>query len=131
MRILWIVFGSGLLLVAALWIRAMVDMPGRSHSGPLPHLSGVEKEVRRRLEGHVNALAGERNMWHYEALTEAASYIEDTFEALDLHVTPQAYPGRRERGAQPRGGDQRRLAAGGDRSDRSPLRLRGRMPGSQ
>jgi len=91
MKILWIVFGSGLLLVAALWIRAMVDMPGRSHSGPLPHLSGVEKEVRRRLEGHVNALAGERNMWHYEALTEAASYIEDTFEALDLHVTSQAY----------------------------------------
>lgn len=91
MRVLWILFGSGLLLAAALWVRAMVDMPGRSHSGPLPALSGAEKEVRRFLERHVNALAFERNLWHYEALTEAASYIEHTLDTLNLQVSSQAY----------------------------------------
>jgi len=43
----------------------MLPMPGRSHSGPLPPLSEAAAEIKRRLERHVQALAGqigERNL---------------------------------------------------------------------
>ena len=94
MRVLWLAILFGFLLLAALWIRTMVDMPGRSHSGPLPPLTGGEEGILRRLEKHVSILAGEtgeRNLWHYEALLAAADYIEKTLEELNFKVVSQVY----------------------------------------
>ena len=94
MRVLWPAILFGFFLLAALWIRTMVDMPGRSHSGPLPPLTGEEEEIRRRLEKHVNVLAGEageRNLRHYGALLATADYIEKTLEELNFNVLSQPY----------------------------------------
>jgi len=94
MRVLWPAILFGFFLLAALWIRTMVDMPGRSHSGPLPPLTGEEEEIRRRLEKHVNVLAGEageRNLRHYGALLAAADYIEKTLEELNFNVLSRPY----------------------------------------
>lgn len=73
---LWV----ALLLVVAAAAWWMTGMPGRSHSGPLPPLSGAETGIRQRLEGHVRALAGEigeRNMLRPRQLAAAARYLED------------------------------------------------------
>jgi Zn-dependent M28 family amino/carboxypeptidase len=64
----------------------MLAMPGRSHRGPLPALSGEEQALAERLRRHVFELAkGERN----SDLERPARYIE---EALAAHgVQPAAH----------------------------------------
>ncbi len=60
----------------------MILMPGRSFSGPLPPLSDAEATIRINLEEHLHRLAdeiGERNLWRFESLQEAAAYICDSF----------------------------------------------------
>ncbi len=60
----------------------MIPMPGKSFSGPLPPLSGTEAIIRANLEQHLHRLAGEigeRNLWRFEALQEAAEYICESF----------------------------------------------------
>jgi hypothetical protein len=64
--------------------RFMTQMPGRSHVGPLPPLSGADAELRERLHRHVVVLAetiGERNLWRYAAL-QAADYIEQALRTM-------------------------------------------------
>jgi hypothetical protein len=94
MRVLWPAILFAFLFLAALWIHTMVNMPGRSHSGPPPPLTVEEEEILRRLEKHVSILAGEmgeRNLWHYEALLATAEYIEKTLEELNFDVVSQVY----------------------------------------
>jgi Zn-dependent M28 family amino/carboxypeptidase len=62
----------------------MIPMPGRSFSGPLSPLSGEESSTSAKLEKHVHRLAeviGERNLWRYPALGEAADLISDTLRS--------------------------------------------------
>ena len=83
----WLLFGAAL-IVTILGGCKMITMPGHSFSGTLPLLTIEEREISQHLNGHVHALAekiGERNLWHYEALTATATYIDTTF--LDLGYT--------------------------------------------
>ena len=89
---LWIILSLALLLGGGAFY--MANMPGNSHSGALPPLTADEMSLRVRLERHVTVLAGtvgERNIWRYDALETAASYIEETLRELHYPVAEQAY----------------------------------------
>jgi Zn-dependent M28 family amino/carboxypeptidase len=80
--------------VGAAWFRSMMDMPERSHSGPLPALTELEGLVAGRIEEHVRHLAvtiGERNMGRPDALDAAADYIAASFESDGLAVSRQEF----------------------------------------
>jgi hypothetical protein len=95
MKISGIVIASGILLALALWVRFRAVMPHDSpRGGALPPLTTEEAALRHRLEAHVSALAGdigERNLWRYDALRQAASYVKTHFEDLGYTVVPQEY----------------------------------------
>src|SRR5688572_32820919 len=64
----------------------MTAMPGRSHSQPLPPLSGEDRALSLRLRLHVATLAAnERNT----DLETAAGYIEAAFRRVGL--APQSH----------------------------------------
>jgi len=66
----------------------MTSMPGRSHSGALPALSGEDRARSLRLRLHVAALAAnERNA----DLETAARYIERAFAAQGLPFSVQEF----------------------------------------
>jgi Zn-dependent M28 family amino/carboxypeptidase len=72
----------------------MFHMPGRSHSGPLPPLSESEAEIQRRLERHVQALAGrigERNLHRAGSLDSAARYLDGILHGLGFAVVAQEF----------------------------------------
>jgi len=72
----------------------MMRMPGQSHKGAIPPVTGEESAMAGRLRGHVVKLAGEigeRNTIHYNALQSAAEYIESRFRALGLLVHDEKY----------------------------------------
>lgn len=72
----------------------MLRMPGRSHSGPLPALTGAEVEIQGRLERHVWALAGqigERSLRRGGSLDEAARYLRGILSGLGLAVEAQEF----------------------------------------
>lgn len=72
----------------------LISMPGQSYSGPFKPLSAEETEIRDNLKKHVFTLAGkigERNVWHYDALKEAARYLESTFRSHGYEVAAQSY----------------------------------------
>ena len=53
----------------------MIQMPGKSYSGPFEPLDEDEVELRYRLKEHVEVLGGhigERNVWQYSELEAAA-----------------------------------------------------------
>lgn len=75
----------------------MTAMPGSSWSGPLPPLDTRERQIHDNLRRHVQRLAGEigeRNVWHPEAMTAAAGYIEQTLAAAGYTVNSQSFTSR-------------------------------------
>jgi hypothetical protein len=92
---IWVASLVGLPLVIALcaWLY-VVRMPGKTGSGPLPALTPEQAAMRSRLAGHVRELAGrigERNSVHYEALEQAAAYVERELAAGGYTVTSQRW----------------------------------------
>jgi Zn-dependent M28 family amino/carboxypeptidase len=78
--------GAGLMIV--------IDMPGESYRGPFQPLSAEESQIRNKLRSHVEVLAGrigERNLWHHDALQEAAAYIEGSWTELGYELERQEY----------------------------------------
>ena len=75
----WLSSKGGLaLLVAVCGCGSALRMPGRSHEGPLPTLTGHQSECARKLRVHVDALAGrigERTQARPDALKTAADYL--------------------------------------------------------
>ena len=72
----------------------MFGMPGRSFHGPLPELTDDETDLRRRLESHVRALAGdigERNVFTPNALARAEGYIRRAFDGSGYPVAEHTY----------------------------------------
>lgn len=64
----------------------MIRMPGTSHAGPLPPLSGEARALSLRLRLHVAALAAnERNL----DLDTPARYIEQAFRSQGLEFSVQ------------------------------------------
>jgi len=87
---------AGFVLLLFLGVSHMIRMPGRSHSGPLAPLSADEAELRRRLERHVRALAGEigeRGMTRPGSLEAAARYLEQQLQELGHTVEAQEVQG--------------------------------------
>lgn len=74
-------------------------MPGRSFDGDVPPLAEAERDLLRRLEGHVTALAdgiGERNVWRRGSLAEAADFIQTTLEGYGYDVGRRPYAATRD-----------------------------------
>jgi Zn-dependent M28 family amino/carboxypeptidase len=72
----------------------MVEMPGKSHRGPLEPLTSQEEELSANLKGHVASLAGtigERNLIHYKALQDTSQYIESFLKDQGYKVDSQEY----------------------------------------
>ena len=64
------------------------------HQGGPRFLTPIEAELRSLLAGHVERLAGtigERNVWRYRGLVEAAAYIESVLQVLGHQVESQSY----------------------------------------
>jgi hypothetical protein len=90
---------AGLLLVGplgllggALWW--MTAMPGQTPIGELPPLDRRERELERRLEGHVRTLGGdigERNVFRPARLDAAAEYLETSLRGLAHRVESQPF----------------------------------------
>ncbi len=84
---------GGALLAAGVLVRHHTAMPGRSWSGPLPDDPEIHA-LARRLEAHVEALAGEigpRSTQRPEALEAAASYVEAALGRAGFDVRSRRY----------------------------------------
>lgn len=71
---------------------ALMRMPGRSFSGPLPQSTVPQTALSDELKAHVERLAGEigpRNYIHDLKLEEAALYIEATLAGMGYSVERQ------------------------------------------
>lgn len=89
--IILIVFGA-LAVFAALAVHYSIVFPRQPFMGPLPPLGEVERDLARRLEVHVRAIASKpHNIEHYAALSAAASTIERTLAGLGLSPRSQVY----------------------------------------
>jgi Zn-dependent M28 family amino/carboxypeptidase len=91
---------SGVILIVLLALAGylMSRMPGHTFAGPLPELSATENQLKERLFSHVETLAGkigERNLWQYDNLQQAAVYIEKEFKQAGLltRMVPHESPG--------------------------------------
>ena len=74
------------------WI--MIQMPGKSHRGPLPALTETQADLRDALREDVEMLAGtigERNVFRYDKLVEAAQYIERSLAQAGYEVHHQEF----------------------------------------
>lgn len=72
----------------------VISMPGKSYRGPLQPLNAQEQRIRDTLRSHVHVLAqriGERNVWHHEALQQAAFYIERTWRNQGYEPDEQVF----------------------------------------
>ena len=72
----------------------MINMPGKSYSGPFEPLSPDEQCIRTNIEAHVAMLAGtigERSLWDIEGLRAAEKYIRDEFAKSGYEVAAQDY----------------------------------------
>ena len=72
----------------------MIRMPGKSFSGVIPPISPDEQALEQEMRAHVFKLAGEigeRNVFHYDKLVQAAEYIRATFQNAGYEVRRQDY----------------------------------------
>jgi hypothetical protein len=78
------------LIALAAWY--MLALPGRGHHGPLPALTGEQRDLAARLRAHVAAIAGTpRNIQHDEALEAAARHIERTLQGFAYSIDRQVF----------------------------------------
>jgi hypothetical protein len=84
-----VIFAAVLIVAGARYFTAV---PGVPHSGPLPALADSEAATAARLDAHIRAIAARpHNIEHYEALEQAARYIEGELTALGHRPVPQVY----------------------------------------
>jgi hypothetical protein len=84
------------LLFLVIWLFT-VRMPGRPFTGPLAPLTPEQRVLEARLRAHVRVLAGdigERSIARYEAVGQAAAYVDSAFRALGYSVRSQEYRAR-------------------------------------
>lgn len=91
MKVLLGVTGVLAVTVAAVWWYAL-HLPGQAHHGPLPAATDGERALAGRLRRHVEGVASRpHNVAHYEALSDAAAYIERALMQLGLPVERQTF----------------------------------------
>jgi hypothetical protein len=93
-RVIWFLL-QGLaalaLAVAALAFYSL-QVPGRSHSGPVPGLSAEEHQLAERLKAHIVAIASEPHSTRYPAALErSAATIESAFRDMGYEPQSQVY----------------------------------------
>jgi Zn-dependent M28 family amino/carboxypeptidase len=69
-------------------------MPKDPFRGPLPSLTADQRTLEQELRAHVQELAGrigERNLFRYPQLIEAAKYLRTTFGGFGYEVRRQLY----------------------------------------
>jgi Zn-dependent M28 family amino/carboxypeptidase len=90
MGILGVVF-----VILCLWSYCkMIKMPGERYTGPLLPLTDGETLLREELRSDIDKLAvqiGERNMFNFARLTEAADFIESSLSQTGCKVHRQEY----------------------------------------
>lgn len=86
-----VVVGGILLGGVALALYLALRMPGRSFRDSPPTTDSAMEGMLRRHVGHLAGEIGERNFQRYEALTEAADYIEEQFRKTEAMVSRQSY----------------------------------------
>ena len=72
----------------------MIYMPGKSYRGSVVSLTSEEFLLRDRLRLGVEKLAGEigeRNVFQYENLREAADFLENSLRGMGYQVQRQSY----------------------------------------
>jgi Zn-dependent M28 family amino/carboxypeptidase len=70
----------------------MTALPGTPHRGALPALTADEAALAARLKGHIEIIAArEHNIDSYEALENAARYIEASLHGLGYEVGRQIF----------------------------------------
>lgn len=72
----------------------MINMPGKSHTGPLPPLTNEEQLLAERLKADVTMLSGtigERNTGCYQQLQQSASYIIDRLRSLGYTISEEPF----------------------------------------
>jgi len=72
----------------------MIPMPGESYHGPLPPATDELRALENELRSYVHMLAGEigeRNVFHYTQLVQAAEYIGKTLSEAGYEVARQEY----------------------------------------
>lgn len=72
----------------------MIRMPGDNFKGPLPPLTDEQRALERELRSIVRELAGiigERNLFRYKKLVEAAAYIRTTLSSSGYDVRRHSY----------------------------------------
>jgi Zn-dependent M28 family amino/carboxypeptidase len=79
----------GLPLASLLW---MTSVPGKSHAGPLPHLTPEQVRLSARLRADVAAIASvPHNVAHPAALENSATYIEASLRNSGYQVRRQPF----------------------------------------
>lgn len=75
---------------AALWYLTVV--PGQSHQGALPPLTGEERDIAATLKRHIETIAArEHNIRHFDELEKVAAYLEATLKALGYEPRRQEF----------------------------------------
>ena len=72
----------------------MIRMPGDTFKGPLPPLTEAQRALEQELRSDVQQLAGtigERNLFRYKQLVEAAAFIRAAFTSSGYHVRRHQY----------------------------------------
>ena len=72
----------------------MIRMPGDNFKGPLPPLTDEQRAFERELRSIVHDLAGiigERNLFRYKGLVEAATYIRSALTRMGYDVRRHSY----------------------------------------
>ncbi len=93
MKVPVLLAGLLFLICVGLWF-LMIRMPGNSSTGPLSPFLEAESSLSDQLKLHVHKLAdeiGERNLFHYEALSEARVYLEESLARAGYEVRLQEF----------------------------------------
>lgn len=83
-------------ILVAVFVHAVVGMPGVSHVGPPGDLVGLDTGLPDRLTHHVHHLVriGPRSEDRPGSLETAAIYVTQTLESFGLNVERQTFEGR-------------------------------------
>src|SRR5262245_12773989 len=67
-------------------------VPGKSHAGALPPLTGEEGAIAATLKRHIEIIAArEHNIAHYDELEKVALHLEATLRSLGYEPGRQAF----------------------------------------
>lgn len=82
-------------IAAGYFYSAMISMPGRTHTGPLPALTESQQQLAADLRTAVTHLAsgiGKRSIYHPKELAESALYLKEQLASAGYEVKEHSFP---------------------------------------